>query len=510
MSRRTVGLLCLPLLLCTLLSVQSRAETLQRYQVEARDGNSLVLPEPLLPDISGYTREAIDQRLMAVRQSAQATPVIEIRRMFGEVTLDDFTAGERTREWAIRQYSNPTAIFVKSGLVTLEQLSQQLHAPEYFSYVGKGTYLARLPVVIEAGATLLLDQQETLHLSQQGGAFLVVAGKLFVRSSTIIGWDEKNRSPSAFKGKDQFRPFLTSWGGSEMYLLDSTFSSLGYDQSKSYGISVSQYSADINDELKLPSPVAWIIGSTFIDIYYGFYCYEARGLVLLRNQYIDNVVYGIDPHDRSSELIIGYNEVRGSHKKHGIIVSREVNNSWIFNNVSHDNNLSGIVIDRSSVDNVIANNISHNNLSDGITIYESPNNLLWGNNIYANGKHGIRMRNSTNISIYNNRILANSGYGVYGDVKDLSDTNRNTKLDPYDSKLSMVLYGGSLIANKAGPFLMDQPLSMEIFNVDMRFSEESLASGSDNVFFRFHTEILNILVRDKKAVVVRPYLEGEG
>src|SRR3989449_2404877 len=59
-------------------------------------------------------------------------------------------------------------------------------------------------------------------------------------------------------------------------------------------------------------------------------------------------------------------------KKHGIIVSREVNDSWIFGNESYDNALSGIVIDRSSLHNVVADNRVYRNRADGITIYESP------------------------------------------------------------------------------------------------------------------------------------------
>ncbi|MGC3238732.1 right-handed parallel beta-helix repeat-containing protein, partial [Pseudomonas aeruginosa] len=80
-------------------------------------------------------------------------------------------------------------------------------------------------------------------------------------------------------------------------------------------------------------------------------------------------------------------------KKHGIIISREVNDRFIFNNRSYDNKLSGLVIDRNSVNNLIADNEIYRNHTDGITLYESGDNLLWGNKVIANRRHGIRIRN---------------------------------------------------------------------------------------------------------------------
>ncbi|MEB0009967.1 right-handed parallel beta-helix repeat-containing protein, partial [Pseudomonas sp. RTB2] len=79
-------------------------------------------------------------------------------------------------------------------------------------------------------------------------------------------------------------------------------------------------------------------------------------------------------------------------KKHGIIISREVNDSFIFNNRSYDNHLSGLVIDRNSVNNLIAYNEIYKNHTDGITLYESADNLLWGNKVISNTRHGIRIR----------------------------------------------------------------------------------------------------------------------
>src|SRR3546814_14775655 len=90
-----------------------------------------------------------------------------------------------------------------------------------------------------------------------------------------------------------------------------------------------------------PNPTGWLIDSEFYDNWYGFYCYEAEDVVIRGNDYHDNIKYGIDPHDRSRRLIIAGNKAHDTKEKHGIIVSREVDDSWIINNQAYDNALSG-------------------------------------------------------------------------------------------------------------------------------------------------------------------------
>ena len=232
-------------------------------------------------------------------------------------------------------------------------------------------FVARLPIVVSQGATLDIDKQvKELRLSQERGAFLVNDGMLFVRDSKVTGWSESKKEPAWFKTPNEFRPFLISWGGAEVYLSNSTFTSFGYNASKAYGISISQYSPGMDKQMKRPRPKGWVIDSTIVDSWYGFYCYEADDLVVKGNTYRDNIVYGIDPHDRSHRLIIADNTVHGTRKKHGIIVSREVNDSFIFNNRSYENKLSGIVLDRNSEGNLVAYNEVYRNHSDGITLRE--------------------------------------------------------------------------------------------------------------------------------------------
>ena len=256
--------------------------------------------------------------------------------------------------------------------------------------------------------------------------------------------------------------------------------------------------------MKRSRPKGWVIGSTFEDAWYGFYCYEADDLVVRGNTYKNNIVYGIDPHDRSHRLIIAENTVYGTKKKHGIIVSREVNDSWIIHNKTYDNHLSGIVLDRNSERNLVAYNEVYRNHSDGITLYESGDNLIYGNQVLANLRHGIRIRNSVNIRLYENLAAGNKLIGVYGHIKDLTDTDRNIDLDPFDTKVSLIVVGGKLAGNGSGPLSVDSPLSLELYKVAMLGPTKSSGISFNGVLGEKQDQILDLLVRQQRAVLIDP------
>lgn len=469
------------------------------YTVSSAPTAPLELATPKLPDISGYTAEAIAAKI--VRSKAGK---ISVRRMMQEDALKDFIGGDnKMAEWVVRQHGIPQAIFVDDGYMNLKDVAKKL--PKYVIETAPGVFLAKLPIVVGRHGILEIDKQtRELRLSQEAGSFLVNDGQLFVRDTKITGWREKDNGPATFTSPKEFRPFLLSWGGTETYIANSKIASFGYANSKSYGVSISQYTPNMAKMLKRPEPTGWIVGSEFSDMWYGFYCYETRDFVVKGNTYKDNIVYGIDPHDRSHGLIIADNTVYGTKKKHGIIISREVNDSFIFNNRSYDNHLSGLVIDRNSVNNLIAHNEIYQNHTDGITLYESADNLLWGNKVISNRRHGIRIRNSVNIRLYENIAVANGLTGVYGHIKDLSNTDRDIKLDPFDAQVSLIVVGGELAANGSGPLSIDSPLSVELYRVSMLAPTKSSGISFSGILGERQDEILDLLVRQQKAVLIDP------
>ncbi|QZI69738.1 mannuronan 5-epimerase AlgG [Pseudomonas protegens] len=470
------------------------------YTVSSAPTEPLNLATPTLPDLSGYTAEAVAAKIVRSQPGK-----ISVRRMMQEDALKDFIGGDnKMAEWVVRQHGIPQAIFIDDGYINLKDLAKKL-PKQYISETAPGVFLARLPIVVGRKGILEIDKQtQELRLSQEGGSFLVNDGQLFVRDTKVTGWREKDNGPATFRSPKEFRPFLLAWGGTETYIINSQMASFGYANSKSYGVSISQYTPNMAKVLKRDEPTGWIIDSAFSDMWYGFYCYETRDFVLKGNTYKDNIVYGIDPHDRSHGLIIADNTVHGTQKKHGIIISREVNDSFIFNNRSYDNKLSGLVIDRNSVNNLIAYNEIYRNHTDGITLYESADNLLWGNKVISNKRHGIRIRNSVNIRLYENIAMANGLTGVYGHIKDLSDTDRDIKLDPFDAQVSLIVVGGELAANGSGPLSIDSPLSVELYRVSMLAPTKSSGISFSGILGERQDEILDLMVRQQKAVLIDP------
>ncbi|PSS56554.1 mannuronan 5-epimerase AlgG [Pseudomonas sp. BBP2017] len=470
------------------------------YTVSSAPIEPLQIPPPTLPDLSGYSAEAVQKKIQRTHKGK-----VSVRRMLQENALKEFIGGDnKMAEWVARQHGIPQAIFIDDGHVDFSELSKRV-PKQYLSETSPGVYLARLPIVVGAKGVLEIDAKvKELRLSQEGGAFIVNDGKLFVTDTKVTGWREQDNGPATFRSPNEFRPFLLSWGGTETYIVNSQMASFGYAKSKSYGVSISQYTPNMAKQMGRAEPTGWIIGSQFSDMWYGFYCYETSDFVVKDSTYRDNIVYGIDPHDRSHRLIIAGNSVYGTKKKHGIIVSREVNDSWIINNKSYDNKLSGVVIDRNSVNNLIAYNEIYRNHTDGITLYESGDNLIWGNKLINNRRHGIRVRNSVNIRLYENVAMANGLVGVYGHIKDLSDTDRDIALDPFDTKVSLIVVGGELAANGSGPLSIDSPLSVELYRVSMLAPSKASGISFSGVLGERQDEILDLMVRQQKAVLIDP------
>lgn len=409
--------------------------------------------KPLLPDYSVHTPSSVRAQISLPTAKAKVlvNRLDESKRYLRSVYSENFLI------FAKKQKQLPQGVIIQDGAITLQELSDLL--PNTLIRKDSGAILARLPIIIETGAALHLEPKDNLQLSAERGVFLHNNGILVIDSANVEGWLESTNSRSLYSGDDkQFRPFILSYGGSQSYFISSSFHALGYKSGGSYGLSLKgaapEYLASITEQerakIGMP-PTGYIVDSEFRDIYYGFYCFEAKDVVIASNRYYDNIVYGIDPHDFSTNLLIAANTVIGTKVRHGIIVSRHVNDSFIINNVTHGNNRTGIMVDRESKNNIVAFNEVYNNKGDGITIYESSDNLIYGNRVYNNLEHGVRVRNSIGIQIFQNIVLNNQGAGVYFHTRDLSyQTYRDLNLDPYTMDSSGAVIGGLIAYNRNG------------------------------------------------------------
>ncbi len=356
----------------------------------------------------------------------------------------------------------PLVLLINEGvadLPTIHHWLKQQHKAHLLTR-SKRDYHLSIPIIIGANATLVISNAETDHLklSQQSGAFITTIGKLYISDTRLTGWDDTGNQPAILPYKDRkiFRPFLLGWSRSEMHIGGSELTALGYSGSKSYGISYSSGPYDVTTKSDIPPrrPTGNVVDNSFREVYYGFYAYEADDVAMVGNEYVNNVVYGIDPHDHSLRLTIAFNTAYGSQIKHGIIISRGVNHSEIIGNLTFDNHGSGFMIDRISLDTTMAANTAFNNRQDGITIFESPCNWLTQNAAYDNDADGIKIRNSTDILITDNILQNNGKSGIEAYTDNLQQNplhqHRDFALDPYGTVVSFTAKSNHIEQNGSG------------------------------------------------------------
>lgn len=347
----------------------------------------------------------------------------------------------------------PVFIFLESGVWNMPAIARSLELGGHGQYVKRDgrDYLLRLPVLIGPDATMVVagSDVESLRLNQQTGTYIVNGGKLYVYDTELVGWNETTNAPAEldYATSGRFRPFLMAWSGSETYIGGSTIRALGYSGPKGYGLSLSSGPVDLvkSRSYVLAEPTARIVENSFDKLFYGFYSYEAADVALVGNEYRDNVIYGIDPHDRTNRLLVAFNTTYGTQKKHGIIGSRGVNDSWFVGNLTFDNRGSGIMLDRFSSNNLVYANHAFDNDQDGLTFLESPCNIAAANVVFGNDRRGVKIRNSWDVGLFHNEINSNAGIGVEGYVAEIvalpGHPQRDLHRDPY------VMFTNAIVAN---------------------------------------------------------------
>ena len=441
----------------------ARANFAVGHQLVTAPIAGLDAPERMeLPDVSGHTAAALRARMPAPGGGKASIAILG----FSPFSQEAFKLTAKGRE-AIYEVQRaqkltwPRYIAIESGTMSFGQLMRQLPDAASLGMLSAegGVLMVRVPVVVLPGASLVMSGQEfsQYRFSATTGAFLAVAGSLVVQDTAFVGWDEAGNRPAAAtdQTKADFRPFITAWGGSHLAIAGSRLAMLGYDSGKAYGLTQSSGAA-VQDLYRFgpASPKGDIVDNSFENLRYGYYSYEADGVFVVGNEYRDNVVYGIDPHDRSHGLVIALNTAYGTFKKHGIIVSREVNDSFIFANLSVDNHGSGIMLDRQSLRNVVYANTARNNGGDGLSFYESGCNIALSNMLKDNRRAGIKVRNSAAVALYDNTVENNAASGADIYASDLRTSPegllRNFVLDPFEPVATTILGQNRFVANRLG------------------------------------------------------------
>ncbi len=381
----------------------------------------------------------------------------------GASTTDDIGIfGANIREYLFEAQGSvvPAILMVDSGVHTLTDLIQTASEIGQDAIVAEGdAFKISIPIFVRPGATLVLSGLEAreYRLDTSSGAFIMNSGTLIISDTTLLAYDYKKNAPD-FRTADQqqsFRPFVTSWSGSRTDIAHAELKNLGYFGGRSYGFTMVSDPAYIRDRRSNTNkPTGTIVDSTFDNLLYGFYSYEAEDVVIIGNEYRDNIIYGLDPHDRSQRLVMAYNTAYGSVEKHGGIISREVDDSLIVGNLAFSNKGAGLMVERNSIGNIIYANTSFENGGDGIAIYESPCNLVESNDSFSNGNAGVKVRNSWDVLVRSNRLENNRGAGLEAAIADVTSVNadkeRDLVSDPFFTYVELDARRNEISRNRAG------------------------------------------------------------
>ncbi len=445
------------------------------YSASVSEGSVPAAPEVDLPDVDKYTVESLKAKLPeAFNGQAAVGPTL------GEACLSESFKDKRSKDFQSMQGTPDTQVIkLKGGALTLSQIVKQINDPKVIETVGDETIL-RLPLLVTKGATLVIQGADTpiVRLATKSGTLLANAGTLFVIDATVSSWDEASGVPTPFVDAEQFRPFVTSFAGSATYVGGSTFQQLGYGSPSAYGFSLTSHPNRNTEEGGGNWPTGALVENTFEGLLYGFYSFEACDVAIVNNRYVGNIRYGIDPHDRSTRLIIARNVAEGTVERHGIIGSRGISDSYIFDNVSRNNAKSGIMLDRQCTGNVIANNRVFDN-GNGIALYESPNNLVLNNMIVFNGGTGLRARNSTDVLVQGNIIVGNQGFAISCESRHLTDHQKRLERgDTYEMTAGLNVYSNMIAGNGDGMFKGSGVKYLRVADVKREVDLKELAAAT--------------------------------
>jgi parallel beta-helix repeat protein len=170
-------------------------------------------------------------------------------------------------------------------------------------------------------------------------------------------------------------------------------------------------------------------GSHFHDNFMGTYTWGASGMVLRDNEYDHNVMYGLDPHDVSSNLTIDRNHF-DNNGDHGVICSQRCDHLTITNNESDHNGrvpfrgpagdsdapgqVHGIMLHRGITNTVVSNNFVHDQPNGaGIAIFDTAGDSVHDNRI-QNNRYGIRVSvGAADNTFTNNSITGSTANALY-------------------------------------------------------------------------------------------------
>ncbi len=389
-------------------------------------------------------------------------------------------------------------IVLYSGIYTLDDIYKKL--PDLIKKVSKNKFLIKAPIYIAKSASLVIQNSKVLLESKPKPIFVMYHGNLYVNNSSFIAYNPKTKSYAKREkieeeeilliGRQTPRPYFLGLSNSYTLFLNSTFKGLGFhDGVSTFGISLAQlpssilHVSNILNFLREKKPEGTYVGNEIYDSMMGFYSANAKNINIVGNYIHDNVIYNIDPHDYSNNLLIARNLLSSARHAHGVIISRGVTKTLIAQNISIKNHSNGIMLDRMSLYNTVYDNLAFANGYSGISFQESDNNIIDKNIAAYNLIDGIIIRNSLNMLIKNNKIFKNGKNGIEVMSKNIDDTiYRDFKRDPYHKATSCIVTKNSIKNNYFNQITVKNRAAIKFYNNYFNKKDINLFGGNLSLF----------------------------
>jgi parallel beta-helix repeat protein len=303
------------------------------------------------------------------------------------------------------------SIVILCGSVHLTDIANQINEQDVIKKESDENWLLNASIIIEKGATLILDLQDTkwLKILADGNVAygIHIYGSLVIDSIKLTSWNPSTNNYAQSYGSRETsgkithpgapRPFIRIESGSTgtTNITNSEIAYLGYEGGWGSGTSGIHYHNGGDGSI--------IKNNKIHNLYFGFYSNSVSGMLIESNLFYNNGHYGIDPHTGTHDMTIRNNTVYGNNGT-AIICSLDCYNILIENNKVYNNTGYGITFSRNMTNSVVRNNFVHNQMS-AIFVSASHNNQVYNNTIF-NTDDGISLTNGASKNkIHDNRII---------------------------------------------------------------------------------------------------------
>ena len=304
--------------------------------------------------------------------------------------------------------------------VALSDVNNAIQNPDLLKKEANNTWILDSRIVVEQGATLVIDSKDTTWLKMLAGDkngagdrdnvnSITVMGNLIVDSVKISSWDPETSDYIKFEndilpdrehehtGIDAVpRPYIKADDEitGTMNITNSELSYLGYECGS--GCSGLSYYGSSGTSL--------VKNNEIHHNRFGFYSVGVGNVILEDNHVHHNFMYGFDPHTATHDMIIRNNTVH-DHGAMGLICSLDCYNITIEDNEVYNSAGSGIMFSRNMYDSVARNNDVHDE-DKCIFLSQSHNNEVYGNTVSNCESQGIYLyHNSIENKVYNNTLI---------------------------------------------------------------------------------------------------------